>query len=242
MSMLQSEVGVGSRESPQDVSRVLSRMVDVIMARVLSHRTLELMAETSEVPVINGLSDLAHPAQALADMLTLMDEFSPGDPEGLVGRTVVFVGDGNNVARSLAVACGKLGVRFVICSPARYELAPSWIERARAHVPGIVIELEADPIRAVRGADAVYCDTFVSMGQEHERTDRLDAFAAYQVNEGLLERAPGHAIVMHCLPASRGIEISDGAMDGPRSRVFAQAENRMWGQMGLLAHLLAPGA
>jgi ornithine carbamoyltransferase len=241
MTLMPFEIGIGQRESPEDIARVLAGMVDAIMARVASHETLERMAAVSTVPVINGLSDLAHPAQALADVLTLCDEFSPGNPEGLRGRTVTFVGDGNNVARSLAVACGKLGMTFVMSGPTGYALGADWLESARARVPSLDLRLEPDPARAVAGADAIYCDTFVSMGQESERSRRIAAFEGYQVNARLLGSAPAHAIVMHCLPAHRGEEITDEVIDGPRSRVFQQAHNRLHGQMGLLAEVLKPG-
>jgi len=241
MTLMPFEIGIGQRESPEDIARVLAGMVDAIMARVTSHDTLERMAKVSSVPVINGLSDLAHPAQALADMLTLADEFSPADPAGLKGRTVVFVGDGNNVARSLAVACGKLGVRFIMSGPPGYALGADWLASARARVPTLELTNEPDPRKAVEHADAIYCDTFVSMGQESERSNRLAAFAGYQVNAALLARAPSHAIVMHCLPAHRGEEITDEVIDGPRSRVFQQAHNRLHAQAGLLAELLKPG-
>jgi ornithine carbamoyltransferase len=240
MSMSGSEVGIGGRESPRDISRVVSSMVDGVMARVMMHQTLEAFAEVSTVPIINGLSDLAHPAQALADALTIIDEFSPGNAAGVKGRTVAFVGDGNNVARSLGEICAALGMNFNICSPARYELEPQWAERVQplASGGGGRISLMEDPVEAVLRADVVYCDTFVSMGQENERTERLGAFKRYQVNTELLEQAPRHAIVLHCLPASRGVEITDEVMDGPRSRVFPQARNRLDAQMGLLAELL----
>jgi ornithine carbamoyltransferase len=245
MSLSQSEVGLGERESPEDAARVLSGMVDGIMARVSDHDTVVRLAAGSSVPVINGLSDLAHPAQALADILTLMDEFAPvspggsgGGPEALAGRTVAFVGDGNNVARSLAVACARLGMRFVLCSPERYAFRPEWIEKVRSRVGRFDFEAVTKPAEAVARADAVYCDTFISMGQEAETAKRLRHFAGYQVNETLLANAPSHAIVLHCLPAHRGVEITDGVMDGPRSRVFQQAHNRLDAQVGLLAELL----
>lgn len=240
LSLSQSEVGIGTRESPEDIARVLGGMCDAIMARVISHATLERMAAVSSVPVINGLSELAHPAQALADILTMVDEFSPGNPEGIRGRTLAFVGDGNNVARSLAIICGKLGVNFSICSPPGYELEETWTRRIKAAIPGLRLHACTDPVEAVLHADAVYCDTFVSMGQEEERSQRLSAFARYQVNMELMSQSPAHSIVLHCLPATRGIEISAEAIDGPRSRVFKQAHNRLDAQMGLLAELLAP--
>lgn len=252
MSMSQNEVGIGGRESPEDIARVLDGMADGIMARVLSHDTLRRMAAVSRVPVINGLSDLAHPAQALADILTIVDEFSPGDLAGVRGRALAFVGDGNNVARSLAVICAKLGMRFFICSPPGYELDQGWIDdvasgraaggHAEAPVPEMTaaVQICRDPVEAVLHADAIYCDTFVSMGQENERAQRLRVFARYQVNTRLLEQAPPHAIVLHCLPASRGVEITSEVMDGPRSRVFKQAHNRLDAQMGLLATVITP--
>lgn len=238
MSMHGQEVGIGGRETPADVARVLSGMVDAIMARVMLHDTLEQFASVSTVPVINGLSDWAHPAQALADALTIIDEFAPGNVAGVQGRTVAFVGDGNNVARSLCAICAKLGMNFVICSPDGYALDEAWMNKVRAMGPGTKLRQVSDPVEAVLHADAIYCDTFISMGQEHERAERLNAFSRYQVNNQLVEQAPRHAVVLHCLPASRGVEITDEVLDGPRSRVFPQAWNRMWGQMGLLAEVM----
>lgn len=240
MSMAANEVGMGGRESPEDIARVLSSMVDGIMARVLDHTSLDRMASVSSVPVINGLSDLAHPPQALADILTMIDEFSPGSITGLAGRTIAFVGDGNNVARSLLEICAKLGMRFVLCAPENYELPEDWIESIRRKSPELQASTVRDPVEAVLHADAIYCDTFVSMGQESERAERLEVFRRYQVNKELVSQAPAHAIVLHCLPAYRGIEITDDVVDGPRSRVFPQARNRLDAQAGLLATLLAP--
>lgn len=238
MSMTGSEVGIGGRESPRDIARVVSSMTDAVMARVMMHETLEEFAAVSSVPIINGLSDYAHPAQALADALTIIDEFSPGDVAGVKGRTVAFVGDGNNVARSLGAICGVLGMNFCICSPAGYELEAEWVDKMRSRSEGASVDVMDDPAEAVLRADAIYCDTFVSMGQEGERAERLSAFKRYQVNEELLGQSPRHSIVLHCLPAGRGIEITDRVMDGPRSRVFPQAKNRMDAQMGLLAEIL----
>lgn len=240
LTMSGGEVGIGGRESPSDVIRVLSSMVDAVMARVMFHETLETFARHSSVPVINGLSDRAHPAQALADALTIIDEFAPGNPDGMRGRTLAFVGDGNNVARSLCAICGRLGANFLICSPPGYELPDDYIETARGRAPSTTVRVCQDPVEAVLHADAIYCDTFISMGQEHERAERLNAFSGYQVNEELVAQAPSHAIVLHCLPASRGVEITDQVLDGPRSRVFPQARNRLDAQMGLLSTLLAP--
>ncbi|MEM7577039.1 MAG: ornithine carbamoyltransferase [Planctomycetota bacterium] len=222
------EVGLGQREAVKDVAKVLGGMVHAVAARVFKHEHLEELAKYAGVPVINMLSDRSHPAQALADVLTMMDAFAPGDPKGLRGRTLAFVGDGNNVARSLAVIADKLGFEFRIASPAGFELTDA---------PGSVV-LVRDPKEAVAGADAVYADTFVSMGEEAEKETKLAAFADYQINDALLSRASGHAIVLHCLPAYRGIEITDAVMDGPKSRVFPQAHNRLHAQKGMLAELM----
>ena len=238
MSMAASEFGIGGRESPHDIAKVISSMVDAVMARVREHQTVDLLAAASAVPVINGLSDYAHPAQALADALTIIDEFSPGNVAGVAGRTVAFVGDGNNVARSLGAICGKLGMNFNACSPPGYELEQDWLGRVRSQAEGCTIQLVDDPTEAVLHADVIYCDTFVSMGQEGESAERYNAFKRFQVNSELVEQAPRQAIVLHCLPAHRGTEITDEVMDGPRSRVFPQAKNRMDAQMGLLAELL----
>ncbi len=224
----QSEVGLGQRESVADVTSVLIGMVHGIAARVYAHDKLTQMAQHANgCTIVNMLSDHSHPAQAMADALTMIDAFSPGNPAGLAGRKLVFVGDGNNVARSLAHLCAKLDMRFTLACPTGYELDE----------PGL--DVVHDPGEAVRDADAIYCDTFVSMGQEAEKQQRLKDFADYQVNEALLRKAPPHAIALHCLPAYRGIEITDAVMDGPQSRVFPQAHNRLHAQKGILAVLIA---
>ncbi|NBB82002.1 MAG: ornithine carbamoyltransferase [Alphaproteobacteria bacterium] len=219
----QHEVQLGQRETVGDFARVVSGMVQGVAARVHQHHHLLEMAEHAAVPVINMLSERAHPCQALADVMTIRDEFGPD----LAGRTVVFVGDGNNCARSLALLCDRLGARFIHAGPRAYRLAgvdsAAWVE---------------DPHQAVRRADVIYCDTFVSMGHEDEKARRLDEFKAYQVNAALVNAAPERAIVLHCLPAYRGVEITDEVMDGPRSRVFAQSHNRLHAQKGLLAVLM----
>ncbi|HEX7010741.1 MAG TPA: ornithine carbamoyltransferase [Phycisphaeraceae bacterium] len=232
--VLGQEIGLNQRESVADVTRVLGGMVHGIAARVFEHEKLLEMRRHSPVPVINMLSDYSHPCQAMADIMTMMDEFG----RDLRGRTLAFVGDGNNVARSLAVVCGKLGLNFILASPPGYELEQSFIDRIMSQVPGMHLEMTHDPEAAVRYADALYADTFVSMGQEQEKQARLRAFKDYQINDKLLAAAPPHAIVLHCLPAYRGIEITDEAMDGPRSRVFPQAHNRLHVQKGLLAVLM----
>jgi ornithine carbamoyltransferase len=229
-----SGVGLGERESEADFARVLHGMVHGIAARVFSHAALEQIAHHSQVPVINMLSDDAHPCQALADIMTMQDEFG----DDLAGRTIVFVGDGNNVARSLAWLCAKLGLSFVMAAPEGFALPAADIEQIRAQCPDANIRQTHDPIAAVQDADAIYCDTFVSMGQEEDAAQREAIFAPYQVNDELLLEAPDHTIVLHCLPAHRGVEITDAVLDGPRSRVFGQAHNRLHAQKGLLAVLM----
>lgn len=235
--LTQQEVGLGERETVADFTRVLNGMVDAVAARVFEHDKLVEMAEHATGPVINALSDRSHPCQALADIMTMQDEFG----EDLAGRTLAFVGDGNNVACSLAQLCGKLGVRFVLATPDGFQLEDSIYQAIRTQCPDAVLELTHDAREAVRQADAIYADTFVSMGQEQQKQQRLDAFEPYQINADLLAAAPDHAIVMHCLPAYRGIEITDDVMDGARSRVFPQAHNRLHAQKGLLAVLLGQG-
>ena len=232
--LLGQEIGLGKRESVEDVARVLEGMVDGIMARVFEHEKLEKMAAAAEVPVINALSDYSHPCQALADVMTLMDEFG----QDVKGRKMVYVGDGNNVTRSLGLACAYLGVDFVSCSPAGYEIEDAFMTDLSAKFPEVNIIKVTDPKEAVKGADAIYTDTWVSMGQEEEKAKRLADFKGYELNEDLLGSAPDHAIVLHCLPAYRGIEITDGVMDGKQSRVFPQAHNRLHAQKGVLAVLM----
>jgi ornithine carbamoyltransferase len=229
----QEEVGLGTREPLEDVARVLSGMCDGIMARTFEHQTVIGLAKWSRVPVINGLTDFNHPCQAMADLLTLREHFG-----SLTNRTLAFIGDGNNVARSLAVACGKFAMRFVLASPGAYSLPAEDIRQIMQHVPQLDFEISTDPVAAVRDADAIYTDTWVSMGQEAEKGRRLTDFAGYQVDEKLLAAAPPHAVVLHCLPAYRGLEISAGVLESPRSLVFPQAENRLHFQKGLLAVLL----
>jgi len=228
------EVGLGKREAVSDVAKVLGGMVHGIAARVFEHQKLIDFADHSGCPVINMLSDESHPCQALADIMTLQDEFGAD----LSGRSVAFVGDGNNVARSVAILCGKLGVRFVLASPEGYAFDAATIKQIKAGAPGIDLEVTSDPIEAVKGVDAVFTDTFTSMGQEEEKLARQKAFQGYQVNTGLLKHAADHAVVLHCLPAYRGEEITDEVMDGPQSRVFPEAHNRLHAQKGLLAVLM----
>jgi ornithine carbamoyltransferase len=229
----QEEVGLGSREPVEDVARILSGMCDGIMARTFEHEKVTGLARWASVPVINGLTDYSHPCQAMADLMTLQEHFGSLD-----GRTLAFIGDGNNVARSLATACGKLGVKFILSSPAGYELPEEDVDRIMALLPAMDFELVRDPIEAVRGADAIYTDTWVSMGQEAEKARRVKDFAGYHIDERLMAAAPKHAVVLHCLPAYRGLEISAEVMEGPQSLIFPEAENRLHFQKGLLAVLM----
>jgi len=224
---------MGQRESVADFARTLCQYVDAVVLRVFRQRTIEEFAAHSGVPVINGLSDVTHPCQALGDLFTMQELFG-----SLQGRTLVFVGDGNNVARSLAIGCAKLGVRFILSAPPGYVLEDSFVQALRKQVPQADIQMEHDPLRAVRSADVIYTDVWTSMGQEAEREDRLSHFQPYQVNAELLAHAPAHARVMHCLPAHRGEEITDEVMDGERSVVFPEAGNRMHVQKALLKWLL----
>jgi len=230
-------IQLGKREPVRDIARVLSRMCDGIVARVFAHGDVEELARYATVPVINGLSDAAHPCQAMADMMTIAERFG-----GLDGRRVAYVGDGNNVARSLAWACAKLGVSLTIASPESYQLPPALIEAIRQQVPTADVRYTTDPIEAVCDADVVSTDTWTSMGQEDQREQRIRDFAAYQVNAELLRHAQPHAVVMHCLPAYRGLEITDDVIEGPQSVVFEQAENRLHFQRALLDVLMTSSA
>lgn len=229
------EIGLGKRESVADVARVLSRYVDCIMARVFDHRHIEELAAYSRVPVINGLSDYNHPCQAMADLLTVMEKKG-----ALRGLTLAFVGDGNNVATSLAFATAQTGMNFAIATPPGYELPQAVVEKAQAIArhTGSHILTTHDPTEAVRGADVIYTDVWTSMGQEQEREERMRVFPPYQVNAALVALAKPDVIVEHCLPAHRGEEITDEVADGPHSVLFDQAENRMHAQKAILAILL----
>jgi len=208
--------------------------VQGIAARVFDHQHLREMAAHGDKPIINMLSDVAHPAQALADVMTMLDAWGR-DIDAMRGRHVAFVGDGNNVARSLAMICGKLGMKFTLASPPAYAFEDRFARRILDVCPAMELNATHDPTLAVAYADAVYADTFVSMGQEQEKAYHLEAFKDFQINDALLGHAQNEVIVLHCLPAYRGVEITDAVMDGPRSRVFQQAHNRLHAQKGLLA-------
>jgi ornithine carbamoyltransferase len=231
-----NEIQLGKRESIEDVARVLSRYVDCIMARVFAHRDIQTLAAYSSVPVINGLSDYSHPCQALADLFTILEK------KGVLrGLKLAWVGDGNNVLTSLLFGASKVGMDVSAATPPGYEPPIDAVELAFrfASESGSEIQLGNDPDAAVRDADIIYTDVWTSMGQEAEREQRLKLFPPYQVNAALVAKADPDAIVMHCLPAHRGEEITDEVVDGPRSILFDQAENRLHAQKGLLAVLLA---
>ena len=229
-----AEIGLGKRESIADVSRVLSGYVHAIMARVFEHEHVLELAKWSSLPVINGLSDYNHPCQGMADALTIQEKFGK-----LKGLKIAFVGDGNNVAVSLMHVSALLGANFAIASPTGYEIKPAAVEIARrlAAGSGAGIELLQDPHHAVKGAHVIYTDTWTSMGQEEETRIREQVFPPYQVNSALVEEAERDCIVMHCLPAHRGQEITDEVADGPHSALFPQAHNRLHAQKAILARL-----
>lgn len=235
VSIRGEEVGLDRRESAEDVARTLGCFHALVAARVARHGTLERMAAAlgeagGAVGVVNLLSDLEHPTQALADLLTIRQCLG-----GLEGRTLAYVGDANNVCRSLVDACALAGVAVKVAAPAGYRLGADDLARA-AGLGGDVVQVD-DPVEAVAGADVVYTDVWVSMGEEADAERRRRDLAGFQVSEGLLERAAPGAILLHCLPAHRGEEVTAGAIDGPASRVWLQAANRMHAMRGLLGHL-----
>lgn len=231
-----AEIGLGQRESIADIARVLSGYVSGLMARVFSHNHVLQLAQWASIPVINGLSDYNHPCQAMADALTIFEEFG-----SLKGLNVTFIGDGNNVAVSLMHVCAKLGANFTIANPEDYDITPVAIEAAKkfAVASGSKLTFLRDPHAAVKNAHVIYTDTWTSMGQEAESKKRELAFPPYQVNAALVAEADPKAIVLHCLPAHRGQEITDEVADGPHSRLFPQAHNRMHAQKAILVKLLA---
>jgi ornithine carbamoyltransferase len=228
-----SDAGLNGRESLADVARVLSSYSDAIVLRTFSQQLIEDFAQLAACPVINGLSDERHPCQALTDLMTIRERFG-----SLAGRRLVFVGDGNNVARSLAIATAYAGMSMTLCTPPGYELDAAFITNLNKRVPATDFTLVNDPAKAVREADVVYTDVWASMGQEAEADKRSRVFAAYQVNAALMAKAPAECVFMHDLPARRGLEVTDEVLDGPQSIAFEQAENRMHLAKGLLAWLL----
>lgn len=228
------EVQLGTRETPADCVRVLDRLVDIIAARTFAQEIVEELARHGSVPVINALSDMYHPCQVLADLLTLKERKG-----SIEGRRVVFVGDGNNVVHSWLLAAEKLPFRFTLACPEGFEPDREILESAVA--AGADVAVTHDPAAAADGADAIYTDVWASMGQEEEAGDRQRAFAAFQVNGALVARASHDVVVMHCLPAHRGQEITDEVIEGPHSVVFDQAENRLHAQKALMVWCLAEG-
>lgn len=234
---LGEDVGWGSRESIADFARVLSAYVDVIVVRAKSHQKLTELTQHATCSVINGLTDCFHPCQALADLFTLRELV--GD---LAGSTLVYVGDANNVARSLAIGCGRLGMKFSIAAPKAYQFDTGFQSFLKREVPDLKMSVVTNPRQAVREAVAVYTDVWTSMGQEAEADERRAALAGYQVNAELMSHAPSAAYFMHCLPARRGEEVTDEVIDGAHSIVVEQAANRLHVQKGILAWLLGAQA
>jgi len=230
-----SEIGLGKRESIADVARVISGYVDIVMARVFEHAHVTELAKWADIPVINGLSDYNHPCQAMADALTIIEDFG-----SMKGLNVTFIGDGNNVAVSLLHICAKLGANFTHSGPKGFEMDPAALEIGRniAKETGSKINFSRDPKEAVKGVDVIYTDTWTSMGQEEEAKKREEVFPPYQVNEDLVNLANKDAIVLHCLPAHRGHEITDNVADGSHSRLFPQAHNRLHAQKAVIVSLL----
>ncbi len=234
--LLGDDAGFGKRESVADFTRVLSEMVDVIVLRTKSHATVEDVAAHSACSVINGLTDQSHPCQALADLYTLREQVGR-----LQGAKLAWVGDANNVARSLAIGCGLLGVEFAVASPAGYDFDEPFLEKLATKAPENRFTATRDPIEAVRGAAAVYTDVWASMGQEDEIEERSAVFADYQVDDEMMALANPDAVFMHCLPAHRGQEVTASVMDGPQSIVFDIAENRLHAQKAVMAMLMGEG-
>lgn len=230
---LGEDVGWGKREPIEDFIPILSSYVDVLAMRTKSHQTLEQAAKLSKCPIINALSDQCHPCQALADLMTVQEEFATFE-----NLKVAYVGDANNVAYSLALACAKLGVTINIACPKEYQFDDATIKKFNDHVSNERVFQTDDPESAVDGASVVYTDVWASMGQESERKQRMEAFAAFQVNQKLMSLANDKAIFMHCLPAKRGEEVTSEVIDGPQNVVVRQAENRLHAQKGLVVWMI----
>ena len=228
----QQDVGLGVREPEADIARVLDRWVDGIIARVFSHRSLELLAKYANIPVVNALSDIEHPCQAMGDLLTIQEHKG-----SLSDKNIAFIGDGNNVAASLALACASVGANFTLASPEEYRIPTNVLDEAkrRATATESKVDWVSEPSEAVKDADVVYTDTWVSMGQEEEKAARIAIFGRYKVDEELVKAAKPDFLFMHDMPAYRGQELSEGMIDHPNSVVFDQAENRMHAQKAILA-------
>ncbi|MFO7915918.1 MAG: ornithine carbamoyltransferase [Candidatus Krumholzibacteriales bacterium] len=226
------EIGMGSREAPRDVAEVLSRYVDAIEIRTFGQKMVTDLAEYASIPVINGLTDLLHPCQIMGDIFTVKEKL--GDIEG---KKVVFVGDGNNVSRSWLNAATRFDFKFVLCSPPGYRISESFIAEAQ-NDGGCDYEWIEDPAEALDGADVVYADVWASMGQEDEEKERVEKFKPYSVDDEMMSLASDNALFMHCLPAHRGLEVTDSVIDGRHSVVYDQAENRLHIQRAILALLI----
>ncbi|HSG29682.1 MAG TPA: ornithine carbamoyltransferase [Candidatus Krumholzibacterium sp.] len=226
------EIGIGSREAPKDVGEVLSRYVDGIMIRTFDQSMVEVLAENASIPVINGLTDLLHPCQIMGDIMTIEEHLGSID-----GKKVVFVGDGNNVARSWLNAASRLPFSFVLTSPAGYQIREDYVDEVRKDSSPDYEWIE-DPTEAVKGADVVYSDVWASMGQEDEKAERMKVFKPYQIDDKLMALAKDSAIFMHCLPAHRGEEVSDSVIDSRQSVVYDEAENRLHIQRAIIALLM----
>jgi ornithine carbamoyltransferase len=225
---------VGRGEPVVDTARVLDRYLDILAIRTFEQKQLETFAEYSQIPIINALTDLEHPCQVLADLLTIQERFGE-----LSGATLTYLGDGNNVAHSLMLGCALVGMNVRVATPPAYQPEQGIVERAKQIANGRTqVMLTDDPVAAAKGAHVLYTDVWASMGQEASADERIPVFQPYQVNEQLLACADSEAIVLHCLPAHRGEEITDEVMEGTRSRIWDQAENRMHAQKALLASLL----
>ena len=227
------DVGLGVRESVSDFARVISQYVDALAVRTFAHSTVEELARYATIPVINALSDAEHPCQAMADVMTIREAKGR-----LSGIKLAFVGDGNNVAMSLAEAAALVGIGFVLACPRGYEFPRSFADRFSVRFPGSAPVVEHDPSRAVAGADVVYTDVWASMGQEDEAAARAEVFSPFRVDEPMMALARPDAIFLHCLPAHRGEEVTAGVMDGPRSLVIPQAANRLHFQKALLQWIM----
>lgn len=229
------DIQLGRGETVSDTAQVLSRYLDGIMARTFAHQDVVDLAKHGTVPVINGLTDDLHPCQVLADLLTLREAFGE-----LQGRKLAYIGDGNNMAHSLLFGAAKVGMDIAIAGPKGYDCSPAYLELAQqdAEAAGTSIQVTTDPVEAVTGASAVYTDVWASMGQEEESAQRIRDFAGYTVDEALMAKAEDDAIFLHCLPAHRGEEVSAGVADGPQSRIFDEAENRLHAQKAVLMTLM----
>lgn len=233
------DIQLGRGEPISDTAGVMSRFIDAIMIRTFAHQDVLDLATHGTIPIINGLTDLMHPCQALADLMTIREHKGK-----LRGLKLAYLGDGNNVANSLLQACAKAGMDIAVATPANFGCDPCCIAEAQAEAArqGSQVILTDDPMLAVAGADAIYTDTWVSMGQEAEKALRLPVFTPYQVNDAIMAAANPGAVFLHCLPAYRGLEVTASVIDGPSSVIFDEAENRLHAQKAVLVSLLAPGA